>query len=218
LTDFERFDNPAAAAGTVRWMWQFAAAGCWLLFVVGCGREPPRVVAPTIDAVAAGQEAIAEYDTNHDGAISGAELDQCPGLKSALKQYDNGTGRITAADITERIRKWQESRVSLSQTSILLTMDGKPLEGATVTAEPEKFLGSAIPSATGVTDSLGIVWLQIAQNKPGVYYGLYKLRVSKRVNGQETIPARYNARTELGFEKAPDAPGLKGHKLDLKSK
>jgi len=198
-------------------MWRYAALGC-CLFVAGCGHEPPRLTAPAIDAVAAGKEAIAEYDTNGDGAISGAELDQCPALKSALKKYDNGTGKITAADITERILKWQESRICMSQQPILLTLDGKPLTGATVTAEPEKFLGPAIPAATGVSNAMGTVWPQVAQNKPGVFFGLYKLRVSKQVDGKETIPARYNTQTELGFEKAPDGPSLTGLKLELKSK
>jgi hypothetical protein len=207
----------AEAIATTCRMWRFAALGCCLLVVVGCGREPPRLSAPAIDAVAAGKEAIAEYDTNSDGVISGSELDQCPGLKSALEQYDKN-GRVTAADITERIRKWQEGRVFLSRQPIILKMDGKPLEGATVTAEPEKFLGAAIPAAKGVTNSFGAVWPQVAQNKPGVFSGLYKLRVSKLVDGKETIPARYNTQTELGFEKAPDSPGLTGLKLDLKSK
>ena len=38
---------------------------------------------------------------------------------------------------------------------------------------------------------------------PGnIYVGLYKVRISKKVNGRETLPARYNTQTELGREVA----------------
>ena len=191
---------------------------CLLVSFVGCGRATPRLAVPAIDAAAAGQAAIEQYDTNHDGVLSGAESDQCPGLKSSMKLYAHGTGDITADDIAERIRKWQENRVCMSQTAIKLTLDGKPLEGATVTAEPEKFLGPNIPAASGVTNVHGTVWPQVDRSRPGLFYGLYKLRVSKKVDGRETIPPRYNTQTELGFEKSPDAAGLRGMKFELTSK
>jgi hypothetical protein len=207
-----------AARRRARRPWRFVAMSSLLLVVGGCGRAAPRLEAPAIDAVQAGRDALAEYDTNGDGAISGVELDQCPGLKAALKQYDKGTGKITAADITERIVKWQESRIFLSPMPIRLKLDGKPLEGASVTAEPEKFLGTGIPAATGITNSQGTAFLQVAPNRPGLFYGIYKLRVSKQIDGRETIPARYNTKTVLGFEKAPDGAGLGGGvKLDLTS-
>ena len=194
------------------------ATNCLLIVLAGCGRAVPRLDPPVIDAARAGEEALLEYDTNHDGVISGAELDQCPGLKSAVKLYGSGDGKITAAEITERIEKWQNNRVCMSPMAISLTLDGKPLEGATVTAEPEKFLGPAVPVATGVTNAYGTARPQVAPNRPGVFFGLYKLRISKKVDGKEKIPARYNKETEIGFEKAPDAPGLRDLKLELKSK
>lgn len=194
------------------------AAACFLLFAGGCGHAVPRLEPPPIDATHAGREAIAEYDTNDDGAISGDELDRCPALKAALKKFDHGTGKITAADISERIEKWQQGRVCMSPMAVQLTLDGKPLDGATVTAEPERFLGPGVPPASGVSNAQGTAWLQVAPNKPGLFYGLYKLRVSKTVDGHETIPARYDAHTELGFEKAPDTPTLGGLKFALKSK
>ncbi len=91
-----------------RWL-----VGCALVFgglaavIAGCwNRGPDRVNPPKIDAVAAGQEAIKMYDTNHDGKISGAELDKCPDIKAALLQIDpSGKGEVTAEMITARIKK-----------------------------------------------------------------------------------------------------------------
>ena len=51
-----------------------------LLTQSGCMNEPSRIVPPSIDADTAGQEAIKLFDTDHDGKISGAELDKVPSL------------------------------------------------------------------------------------------------------------------------------------------
>ena len=150
---------------------------------------------------------LEEYDTNHDGVLSGAESDQSPALKSAMKLYAHGSIGITADDIAERIRKWQENRVCMSQMAIKLTLDGKPLEGATVRAEPEKFLGPNIPAASGVTNAQGTVWPQVDHSRPGMFYGLYKLRVSKKVDGRETIPCATTRRPSLASKKRPTRRG-----------
>jgi hypothetical protein len=46
------------------------------------------------------------------------------------------------------------------------------------------------------------------------------VKVSKTVNGKETIPAIYNAETILGQQIAPDDPAFTNQriKLDLKSR
>ena len=80
---------------------------------------PVRLMPPAIDAVAAGKSAIAAYDKNGDGVISGDELDKCPAIKSSLKRYDNdGDGKVTAEAITARIKKWQATRIALMPLSI----------------------------------------------------------------------------------------------------
>jgi hypothetical protein len=187
----------------------------------GCGGGgPQRELPPGISPSGAGAAALGEYDTNHDGVISSAELDKCPGLKSALARYDtNGDGKVTAANIAARIEKWQSTGTALATLSVAVTLDGKPLVDANVSAEPEKFLGGEIQPATGVTDSYGNARLKI-NGKVGANYGLYKIRVSKLASGKETIPPIYNANTQLGLEFAPDAPELKsgGYAFHLKSR
>jgi hypothetical protein len=84
-------------------------------------------------------------------------------------------------------------------------LDGKPLQGATVTYVPEKFMGSSIKPASGVSDERGTVPLIVEGEKlPGVQPGLYRVQISKKdASGQETIPARYNQDTILGAEVYP---------------
>jgi hypothetical protein len=172
-----------------------------------------------LDPDAAGAAAIAEYDTNHDGVISGGELDRCPALKRAAGRIDpTGGGKITAAAVAGRIRQWQASKLANMNVLILVRMDGQPLAGATVTAEPEKFLGSTLAAAKGITDGTGSAPLRMA-DKPGLHCGFYKIRVSKLVGSQEIVPARYNRETELGIEVAIDADELQGGvRLDLNSR
>lgn len=191
-------------------------AACFCLTLLGCsggpGREPPPAISPS----GAGQAAIAEYDTNHDGVISGEELKKCPALRRALSRYDtNGDGKVTADKIAARIEKWQESKVAAMHVGILLSLDGQPLEGASVTAEPEAFLGTSISPATGTTTASGSTDLNVP-GKRGAQCGLYKLRVSKQVNGKETIPPRYNTATEFGIEVARDVPELAGGAFEFK--
>ena len=46
-------------------------------------------------------------------------------------------------------------------------------------------------------------------NMPGgLQTGFYRIHVSKKVNGQETIPAHYNTETTLGHQIAIDDEGL----------
>ena len=54
----------------------------------------------------AGVEAVAMFDRNGDGKLSGDELDRCPGLKAALPRLDPGsTGAVTAKMITRGSRR-----------------------------------------------------------------------------------------------------------------
>ena len=195
-----------------------------LLALAGCSNAPARVEPPVLNPVEAGKAAITEYDTNHDGAISGAELDACPAIKSALNRYDtNGDGKVTAETIAARVASWQSggNRVARLRAVAEVTLDGQPLVGATVRFEPEPFLGPALLAAGGTTGGSGSTVIDIAPPQTlGISYGLYKVRISKVVAGKETLPAKYNTNSELGAEIAPDSPWLmrKSMKFDLRSK
>jgi hypothetical protein len=188
--------------------------------LTGCfGGGPPREVGPSYDAAGIGAAAIKEYDANGDGAISGPELDKVPGIQDAISHYDtNGDKRVTADTIAARIQQWVDSRVQLMTTTCIVLLDDKPLDGATVTYDPEKFMGPDIPPATGKTSPTGAAVPQI-EGKHGLRLGVYKVRISKLgPNGKDMIPARYNTETTLGTEVAPNV-GEKDHAIfKLKSK
>jgi len=179
----------------------------------GCSSRSGRVSPPQIDPASAGRAAVAEYDTNGDGLLDGAELENAPALKSAMRHLDQDeNGQITAEEITSRINAWKKTKIGMMSMACTILMDGKPLSGATVTLEPESFLGDAVKSATGVTANGTADMSMAEQYRPapnlwGVHCGLYKVRISKQQEGSEVIPSKYNTETILGCEVALDAPG-----------
>ncbi len=184
-----------------------------VMIVGGCfGRGPGRVRPPSIDAGSAGREAIRQYDANGDGVVKGEELDKAPSLKAALKKLDqNGDGAVDAAEVSARIRQWQDSKVGKMGVSCIVTFNKKPLAGAKVTFEPEKFLGPNMKICVGTTDEHGAASLSeetATDNLPGCPPGLYLVRISKQEGGKELVPAKYNSQTILGVEIALDAEGM----------
>jgi len=196
----------------------------------GCSNTPPRLVPPKVDPAAAGSGAIAEYDKNGNGMIDGAELDRAPALKSDLATIDtNSDKQISADEIQARIQSWIDSKLALTQLNCTVLLDGKPLEGAAVTFIPEKWLGPALHTATGVTDAQGNArptmedqYLPKTPNGATIKGGncaFYRVEISKKSGDKETIPARYNTETTLGAEVAQGTRALmEGLHFDLKSK
>jgi hypothetical protein len=177
------------------------------VFVIGCGGDrgdpywPPR-----IDAVAAGRAAIAEYDTNGDGKISGAELDRCPGVKAAIHQIDpSGNGAVTSETIKARIQAWRDSKLGRMFVKCRVVHNGRPVPSAEVKFVPEEFLGPIVPTASGTTDKNGVAimsYRRVAGEPPGVAPGFYRIEIIKR---GANIPAKYNTESILGLEIAMDA-------------
>ncbi|MGD9632920.1 MAG: hypothetical protein AB7G28_15010 [Pirellulales bacterium] len=184
--------------------------------IAGCSSGPYRVNQPSIDPEGAGAMAMELYDTNGDGKVAGDELEKAPGLKALARTADSDhDGALTADEIAARIYKWKEQKTGVTIFSFVVTLDGKPVEGANVVFEPEPFLGGEIKAGVGSTGFGGSGGASIPKDQrpsptspPGMHLGLYKVKISKQVNGAETIPAKYNTATTLGQEVAGDVPEI----------
>ncbi len=187
--------------------------------VLGCRRGPEPPKPPQIDPAQAAAEAIRLYDKNQNGLLEPDEWKHSPPLAAAKQRIDkDGDGKITSQEIADRITSWLQSPAIMTTCAIVVTLDGRPLEGATITLEPEPFLGPSYKPASGVTDLMGMASITGQDEKfSGVYLGLYRVKVSKQVGARETIPARYNTQTELGCEVAADIAGIGSIQFDLKS-
>jgi hypothetical protein len=163
---------------------------------------------PSVSPQEAASAAMAEYDTNKDGFLDLKELERCPALKNSLKKIDtNGDGRLSADEIAERIASFQETRTGLIAVPCRVLLDNAPLPGATVTLLPEKFMGTEVKPASGVSDARGAVVLRVeGHDQPGIHWGYFRIEVSKKLAaGGEMLPARYNVRSVLGQEISPMA-------------
>jgi hypothetical protein len=190
----------------------------FLIFGTSCDRPQNghRNCFPQISA-----KAMELYDTNKDGKISGAELDQVPGLKASLAVMGTDKERgITPDHIKALVKKWVDSRIGRMYLSCSVTHNGRPLEGATVIFIPESFLSDILAeSATGITDQTGKAIISLStvpgsdELPPGIPPGIFRIEITK--NGED-IPAKYNTKTELGQEVSIDNPEIeKGITFDL---
>jgi hypothetical protein len=183
----------------------------YLASLTGCSDAPSAPPRPDLNPAECAQEAIKRYDTNGNGKIDASELDNAPALKALLaiiKYSDpNHADALSQDDIATHIKKWLDNKTSLMGGIVMVTLDGRPLEGAAVTFEPEPFLGPSYRPATGTTDSNGTAILSgSVEGSPGLFPGLYRVKISKKVGGKETIPERFNEKTTLGREVAGDLP------------
>jgi hypothetical protein len=189
-------------------------AGCW-------GGGPGRVKPPDIDAGDAGDQAIELYDKDGDGAIAGAELDAVPGVKAAMETIDaDKDGKATAEEIAARVESWQATRVGVMSINCSVTLDGRVPAGAIITFEPESFLGDNIKAGVGEVGPGGSALVSIPKDQrpakdtpPGLQLGLYRVRISLKSNGQETIPSQYNSETTLGQQVSGDDPAVAAQRV-----
>jgi hypothetical protein len=173
-----------------------AAAAVCLVACLGCSGLD-SVPAPEISPQQAAQKAMELYDTNKDGKIADDELKAVPSLAANLKSIDtNGDSGLSEEEIAARLQS-VIGNSSRTDMPIRVTMDGRPLAGASIRLVPDEFLAGAIREATGTTDENGVVQTTTVGESLGTEVGLYRVIVTK--DGQ-TIPDRYNTNSEIGVE------------------
>jgi hypothetical protein len=180
--------------------------GGLVLLAVGCSSN--NSVDPGNSPREVANQALSQYDLNKDGVLDAKELEACPGLRSALPRIDkNNDGLLSADEIADRLAFLQREGAQ-EGIGVEVTLDGRPLSGATVTLVPEKFQGPSFKPAAAVTDAVGTGMLRIESPGDPIPLGFYRVEISKKnAKGQEMVPAKYNTKTTLGQEIAPDAEG-----------
>jgi hypothetical protein len=202
------------------------AARWWAIVVVfvGCARGPAAVELPSVDGSDVAAFAMEHFDTNHDGAINASEMAGCPPLVVALASYDaDRNGELTAEEINARITSLYGPSAALTSVDCVVTLNGRPVQGATVKFRPVEMLGSSVKPAQGVTDQSGIARMALGDdNLPDdlkgtalMHPGLYHVEIT---HPQIAIPASYNTATTLGFEVDPSQRSGTSARFDLKSK
>jgi hypothetical protein len=192
---------------------------CWLgvvtlaMTTAGCSRHS-QLSKLSINVSQAADSALAQYDTNHDGALAGDELTACPSIKSALASFDkNHDSRVDGEELRARFQSWLDSPTRLLMVPCVVTLDGARLSNAQVKLIPEKFLGDSLYSGEGVTNEDGFTGISISQadakalgqaKASGVRLGLYRVEIT---HPTVKIPAKYNTNTTLGIEISPASAG-----------
>jgi hypothetical protein len=220
---FARLPIPKSRGSTIKMMEISLERALALLislaFFQGCSRHPAAPSRPTLDPTEAAQQALTSYDANGDGMIDESESADSPGLTEAFSRIDKDQdGAISAAEMAERIDYYKTAATTIVNGGVEVNVAGCPLAGATVTFEPESFLGASFSNCSGVTNVEGRASLKGPDAKfPGIYLGMYRVRISKQAKGKEVVPAQFNTETILGHEAADDIPSVsKGITYPLK--
>lgn len=159
---------------------------------IGCsGGSPARVGVPEYDIPNVSLQAIELNDKNGDGALSDDELKAAKSLSSAMGRLDaDKDGKLTVEEVAKRLQRYIDFRAGLAPVDCTLIRQGRPLANATITYEPENFMGDSVPSGTGVTGPEGMATISVSAehlptpNHSGVKPGFYRVRV-KLADGSE---------------------------------
>jgi hypothetical protein len=177
----------------------------WLLvFTAGCSSPPPPVDVPpptAYDANAIADRVMVDYDRDKNGQLDGAELDACPALKRSLIGIDtNRDGKLSKDELKARFEEYAAANAAMMAAVVTVTLDGKPLAGATVALVPESCMGPAAKEATATTGTDGTASAFTVDGKEyqGLPLGLYKVKITGPAG--TALPARYNTQTTLGGE------------------
>ena len=175
------------------------------VLLTGCHRGP-GVKIPAYDPQQAAQQAVETMDSNSDQLLSRDELAASPGLLSNLASIDQDADQqLSAAEIEQRVARYTDMGVGAMSVQCLVYWSGQPLVGAEISFVPETFMTDTVKLGKGRTRNDGSAALVTEDRFPGLSPGLYRVVISKMQSGQETIPARYNTATELGYEVTLDS-------------
>jgi hypothetical protein len=191
--------------------------------IVGCTGGSAKAPRAALDPAGAADAAMASYDANKDGALDASELSKCPALAYTLASLDaNGDHKLSSDEISQKLSAIQSWGASAMGVPCNVSLDGRPLVGATVNLVPPDIFKDSLFPAKGVTDDQGVAHPTIGDENlagklkdiPLVYPGLYAVEIA---HPNQQIPARYNTQTELGLLIDPTSREGAGARFDLKS-
>jgi hypothetical protein len=191
--------------------------------LAGCSRSPTALYPPSVNAKSAANAAIDAYDRNGDGQLSNDEWSASPELAAVVKSYDaSGDGTLDAGEIRGGIESWAENAVGPRQVPFTVTLDNRPLTGATVKLVPAPFFGSEMKAASsesgpGGGGNLAMAPEDMPKGAPKmalVQPGLYRVEI---LHPTQKVPAKYNTETILGIEITSANPGPQGVHWSLKT-
>jgi hypothetical protein len=191
-----------AKSKTIGQNFTFALFVAAMAAAVGCGDRRSYLVDPE----AASKAAIDLCDKDGDGLLDETELKGCPGLLNALRPFDDTKDKkLSREEIAEEIDYMYQRNSGLTAISCSVSLDGRPLSGATVKFVPEKFLGDEIKTAEGVTNGSGVAAMSIPTEElpkelrrtAALRVGIYRVEIT---HPSKKIPAKYNTESQLGFD------------------
>lgn len=178
-----------------------------LLQLFGCSAQPSRIEGVKIDVQRAAERIFVEFDKDQNGSLSQEELAAVPAIDVNRTWYDaDKNGQISQEELRKGLRDIFNPKDGLLSVVCEVSRNGQPLAGANVKFVPLPELDGAIPSASGVTDSHGSAFLNLAETDrppntptriPVVRPGLYLVEVT---HDQLKVPDEYNSKTKIGKE------------------
>ena len=180
------------------------------LGLAGCSSSsntnPLESPAPKYDGNAVARAAITQFDKDGNGSLEPGEVSvACPALHQAFAAIDgNRDKKLSTDELVKRVEAYGAVTAGSVSVGVIVTVDGAPLEGATVTFVPEPCMGDALKPASAKTNVAGHCDQFTIDGKTyrGPPAGLYKIQVTK---DGTPLPARFNTQTVLGRDVYPDA-------------
>ncbi len=169
-------------------------------------------------------KALSLYDKNQDGALDAEELQGCPGILAVLKVYDTNTDqKVSGEEIAAQVGSWSAKGPAMMSLECRVTLNGRPLEGATIDYTPEPYLADSLKPASGVTSGTGVASISLSADEmpkalkrlKAMYAGTYKVKIT---HPSAKIPPQYGAESTLGREVSKETNPSTYDELKLRSK